>query len=436
MNNEQFNHLLMEAEKAFINDDKRQGYTQVLKILSEDFLYEPAWKLLHKVMGGGKPFGVFQMEIAKKYFPNKAHLLVEKEFIQLLAAKQVKVSDQVATPYKASPRVTPDKGQVLSESRTPSYCIHCGNIIHTAGTYCAKCGNLTHSMSGVPDQPVSMHERMYPQTSQNQQPTAPQQTDWNSIWKKKNILPFALLALVLIVLLLSPLSLLVVGFTVVLFILFLLQKFGVIGGRNIFLDLCFLYLNLFGRGAGYFQRSKAERGVKSNNSSNEVVSTRIIETPILSHFANTYFVAELGLVLLIFSFLVPWFDYEHTTFLIFSEDQTFYAKTLMATQGSANFDITVLFFYLLTCFAYLLSFLRNKTFALLCGLGAIGFQIYTLNELNSISNFSDSRYDYMIPESMNTSMGNGGYVAIAAVIFIVIGILISIIKKEAHLNRS
>jgi hypothetical protein len=84
MNVETFDLLLAWANDAFSARDARKGLTCVLKVLNEDFTYDPAWRLLHRVMDPTKPFIEFKIELAEKHFPQKTHLLLEREFARLV----------------------------------------------------------------------------------------------------------------------------------------------------------------------------------------------------------------------------------------------------------------------------------------------------------------------------------------------------------------
>jgi hypothetical protein len=81
---ETFDMLLAQASEAFAESDSRKGLTCVLKVLREDFTYDPAWRLLHRVMDPKKSFVEFKIELAEKHFPGKTHLLLEREFVKLL----------------------------------------------------------------------------------------------------------------------------------------------------------------------------------------------------------------------------------------------------------------------------------------------------------------------------------------------------------------
>lgn len=436
--------LIEQANKAFLVNDKDKGLTILKSIFKNDFTNEPAWKLLYKVTGGGMPFDSFQREVTRRYFPDKAYLLVEKELDNLLSG--ISMGNPPIPPPLPQAKTTepPALIPVKTEASIPQFCINCGSKVYSQGSFCPACGNPIQTIAeyrvaseNIQSSRVGQYSTppgSYPAGSKgfinnNSQPIqSSQDTSREKLhWDNKFILPIIILAVILILLFLLPminLLLFIVG--TLLLIIFVLQKLGAIEGRNIFVFLWKKYYLLF---------EQAKTNVNLPNAQMNRSTTILTETPQnISRWqiTTTFFLAELGLILLIFSYSLPWFSYNQTTFLIINNDQTFSAKRLMSAHGTSNFDITVLFFYILTCFSYILSRSRAIFLALLSSLGAIGFQIYNLSELQSMSNISASSYAFLIPESFNTGIGPGPYLAMGAVLFMITGILISILKKKVQ----
>lgn len=102
---ETFDILLAQASEAFADRNSRKGLTCVLRVLKVDFTYDPAWRLLHRVMNPKKSFVEFKIELAERHFPHKLHLLLEKEFTRLLrSAVPVLQIEQPAPSTRAKTR--------------------------------------------------------------------------------------------------------------------------------------------------------------------------------------------------------------------------------------------------------------------------------------------------------------------------------------------
>ena len=75
MANRKLDKLLAKAARAYEKGDRRAGSRFLNEILQVDFHHEGAWKMLHRIYGGERPFKDFQRSFAGKYYPDKAHLL-------------------------------------------------------------------------------------------------------------------------------------------------------------------------------------------------------------------------------------------------------------------------------------------------------------------------------------------------------------------------
>jgi len=71
----QLDSLLAEADKAYKENNRRQGSRLVNQILQQDFNHRGAWELLHRVYGGERSFEDFQIKFSQRYYPKKSHLL-------------------------------------------------------------------------------------------------------------------------------------------------------------------------------------------------------------------------------------------------------------------------------------------------------------------------------------------------------------------------
>jgi hypothetical protein len=137
------NDLYHQAEEAFANKNIRKGFDLVLNILDCDFTNASAWKLLYRVLGNGKSFDSFQIDVATKYFPNKIHILMENELDQVLKTRTLSNAGQQTlyvgneTSQPATPISPPDQAQT---SRA-QFCPKCGNQIAKEAIYCSNCGN-------------------------------------------------------------------------------------------------------------------------------------------------------------------------------------------------------------------------------------------------------------------------------------------------------
>jgi len=68
--------LLARARVALSKGDKRGAVALINHILRQDLPHQDAWQLLYQLSGAEEPLEKFQTEFAKKYYPDKAHLLV------------------------------------------------------------------------------------------------------------------------------------------------------------------------------------------------------------------------------------------------------------------------------------------------------------------------------------------------------------------------
>jgi pilus assembly protein CpaE len=75
MADKKLDKLLSEAQKAYQKKDKRGGDKLVGEILAKDFTHPGAWQLLHRMYGGGRPFGEFQRFFTLQYYPDKLYLV-------------------------------------------------------------------------------------------------------------------------------------------------------------------------------------------------------------------------------------------------------------------------------------------------------------------------------------------------------------------------
>ena len=67
--------LLTQAETALSAGDQRAGSILINQALKRDFTNERAWRLLYRLIGSKRPFEVFQVEFATKYYPDRLYLL-------------------------------------------------------------------------------------------------------------------------------------------------------------------------------------------------------------------------------------------------------------------------------------------------------------------------------------------------------------------------
>ena len=72
---DRFGDLLAKAERALKQGDHRTAGSLINQVLEQDFTNVGAWRLLHRMMGADQPFETFRHAFAKKYYPDKAHLL-------------------------------------------------------------------------------------------------------------------------------------------------------------------------------------------------------------------------------------------------------------------------------------------------------------------------------------------------------------------------
>ena len=153
--------LLSQADKAFLVNDRRQGLTNLLLVFKEDITNESAWKMLHQVMGGGKPFDSFQMEITEKYFPEKISLLYEKQLDRLLKESSTPVSSAAQTTYQ-KPASPFNPGQGPMAHNTPTlFCVHCGSEVFAEGSFCPSCGKPIRQTSNPQPQPQGQQNSPY-----------------------------------------------------------------------------------------------------------------------------------------------------------------------------------------------------------------------------------------------------------------------------------
>jgi hypothetical protein len=99
---------LLLADQAFRNNDSRQGLVYILQILRDDFTNTAAWQLLYQAMKSSLPFDEFQIEMTKKYFPNKLQLMMDHQLDRLLEATVVShpsVSQASQVGYQSLPPV-------------------------------------------------------------------------------------------------------------------------------------------------------------------------------------------------------------------------------------------------------------------------------------------------------------------------------------------
>lgn len=75
MADKKLDKLLAEAQKAYQKKDKRKGDKLVGEVLAKDFTHLEAWQLLHRMYGGGRPFGEFQRFFTLQYYPDKLYLI-------------------------------------------------------------------------------------------------------------------------------------------------------------------------------------------------------------------------------------------------------------------------------------------------------------------------------------------------------------------------
>lgn len=141
MTAETHNYLLDQADQAFSAKDARTGLTYILQLLTEDFTYDPAWQLLHRMMSPQKPFHIFQMDVAEKYFPQKVHLLVEKEFSNQVQSNDTETLIQEHLPvippaFPAQP--APEKPS--ERAAASRFCPQCGKERNLERKFCSACG--------------------------------------------------------------------------------------------------------------------------------------------------------------------------------------------------------------------------------------------------------------------------------------------------------
>ena len=130
------NHdLLNQAEQAFLNNDRRKGFINIILVFKNDFTNDRAWRLLHQVMKSTKPFEVFQLEFAQKNYPDKVHLLTEKEFSNLVqSAKKVETQ-----PLQEEKQINQTQS-VDPPSPNYGYCPQCGKGRLAKEIKCLNCG--------------------------------------------------------------------------------------------------------------------------------------------------------------------------------------------------------------------------------------------------------------------------------------------------------
>ena len=71
---------LEQAKHDFAANNLRSGLLKLITLLKQDISNEIAWQLMYQFLGNGKPFNLFQIEIAKKFFPDKVQELFRMHF--------------------------------------------------------------------------------------------------------------------------------------------------------------------------------------------------------------------------------------------------------------------------------------------------------------------------------------------------------------------
>jgi hypothetical protein len=68
--------LLGQAEDLLQAGERKKAASMARRVIEEhDFLDERAWRFLHNLMSNGQSLEEFQQKIARKYYPDRAHLL-------------------------------------------------------------------------------------------------------------------------------------------------------------------------------------------------------------------------------------------------------------------------------------------------------------------------------------------------------------------------
>jgi CheY-like chemotaxis protein len=125
MADKKLDKLLSEAQKAYQKKDKRGGDKLVGEILAKDFTHPGAWQLLHRMYGGGRPFGEFQRFFTLQYYPDKLYLVskpAQSAEAQAEAVPQKKPSfwARLFGRGKKKPAGTPPPTAATAQSSSPT----------------------------------------------------------------------------------------------------------------------------------------------------------------------------------------------------------------------------------------------------------------------------------------------------------------------------
>jgi len=170
MNTNDVNEMLFQAELALKTNDKKDAAKILSQILIKDINNDPAWKLLYQLYESKQPFEEFQTTLAKKYFPNHLHLLVQKKDTPPanIAPPRQEIPG-VISPILAAKSVPIHS----SELQTPTIkCTYCGKLVFKESKFCAYCGNPINSDT---DRIIAKHPAItsIPETSPNQPQKTP-----------------------------------------------------------------------------------------------------------------------------------------------------------------------------------------------------------------------------------------------------------------------
>ncbi len=151
MSDKKLDKLLSEAQKAYQKKDKRKGDKLVGEVLAKDFTHPQAWQLLHRMYGGGRPFGEFQRFFTLQYYPDKLYLVSKP-------AQADQAPSEKASPKKPSfwARLFGRGKKKPAETLTSSAAPHTP-LTHSADTTSASAGAAAASF-----EPLSMPADLAP----------------------------------------------------------------------------------------------------------------------------------------------------------------------------------------------------------------------------------------------------------------------------------